>query len=280
MYPVNLKNIKNPPKVLYVEGNVKLLSDPGIAIIGSRNCTDYGKKWCEKFTKGLIQYGLNIISGMARGIDTISHEICIKNNGKTIAILGSGLNNIFPKENEYLYKKILEEGGTIVSEYSPEVSASSNKFLERNRIVSGLSIGVLVIEAAYRSGTSVTAKIAKEQGKKVFCLPGNLENSKSVGTNNLISKGAKLVTNYTDIIKEYKFLHKNLNNIEINEDNQEETVNEEYKEIYKLICEGYTELEKIISLSKENVNTIMSKLTMLEIEGKIKRIGISKFTKI
>ena len=147
IYPQKLKEITNPPKQLYLEGNVQLLNENSIAIIGSRNCSENGKQLTRKFAYELSKQGLIIISGMAKGIDTIAHEETINAKGKTIAVLGSGFNNIFPKENSKLYKKILENEGLIISEYAPEVQVQSKQFLERNRIVSGLSIGVLVIEA-------------------------------------------------------------------------------------------------------------------------------------
>jgi DNA processing protein len=171
LYPVRLKEIKDAPKKLYVEGDINNLNNQCVAIVGSRKCTEYGKKWCKVFVKELVKYGITIVSGMAIGIDTIAHDTAIKSGGKTIAVLPCGLENIYPKENSGLYKNIISNGGTIITEYEPEKKASSDKFLERNRIVSGLSIAVLVVEAAYRSGTSVTAKFAKEQNRDVFCIP-------------------------------------------------------------------------------------------------------------
>lgn len=170
-YPKKLIKIDNAPKKLYIEGNIENLNTNCLAVIGSRKCTDYGKKWCEIFVKELIKYDLTIVSGMALGIDMIAHNTAIDESGKTIAVLPCGLNNIYPEENENLYKKIIKNNGTVITEYSPTNKASSNKFLERNRIVSGLSIATLVVEAAYRSGTSVTAKLAKSQNRDVFCIP-------------------------------------------------------------------------------------------------------------
>lgn len=205
-YPSRLRNIAKPPETLYVEGNLNLLNENGIAIIGSRSCSENGKKYAQKFAEDLSMQNLVIISGMARGIDTAAHKGSLNINGKTIAVLGNGFKNIFPQSNIPLYKKIIEKGGTIVSEYPPDVKADSSKFLERNRIVSGLSIGILVIEAAYRSGTSVTARIAKEQKKKIFAIPHEIENIHGVGTNRLIHEGATLVTSVEDIIEKFDFL--------------------------------------------------------------------------
>lgn len=170
-YPKKLLGIKNPPKYLYVEGNIELLNTNSISVVGSRNCTSYGKKWCENFVKELAKYNLTIISGLAKGIDALAHKTALNNGGKTIAVLPSGLENIYPKENKNLYYEIIKNGGAVVTEYAPNVEAGYNRFLERNRIVSGLSLGTLIIEAAYRSGTSVTAGLAKMQGRDVFCIP-------------------------------------------------------------------------------------------------------------
>ena len=170
-YPDTLKNINNPPKKIYLEGNIDNLKSNCLAVVGSRNCTSYGEKWCEIFVKELVKHNITIVSGMALGIDSIAHLAALKYGGKTIAVLPSGLENIYPKSNKGLFKKILASNGTVISEYTPKTEASYNLFLERNRIVSGLSIGLLVIEAAFRSGTSVTARLALAQGKDVFCIP-------------------------------------------------------------------------------------------------------------
>ncbi len=171
LYSKKLIQIQNPPINLYTEGNLQNLNTPAIAIIGSRNCTEYGKKWCKVFVKELVKYNLTIVSGMATGIDAIAHQTALKANGKTIAVLPCGFNHIFPKENLNLYHNILKKNGTVITEYSPEIKANSKRFLERNRIVSGLSIATLVVEAAYRSGTSVTARIATLQSRDVYCIP-------------------------------------------------------------------------------------------------------------
>lgn len=170
-FPKKLKLIKDCPKNLYIEGECKNLNTNCIAVIGSRSCTEYGRKWCEYFVKELVSYGLTIVSGMAIGIDSVAHNSALKAGGKTIAVLPGGLANIYPNQNIGLYKKILEANGTVITEYLPNTKANSKRFLERNRIVSGLSIATLVIEAAYRSGTSVTAKIAKSQDRDVYCIP-------------------------------------------------------------------------------------------------------------
>lgn len=170
-YPKKLKEILNPPEKLYVEGNLKDLDSPCLAVVGSRNCTEYGEKWCKYFVRELVKYGITIVSGMALGIDSIAHKTALKYGGKTIAVLPCGFNNIFPEENINLYKRIIENDGTAITEYDLNSKAGYQKFLQRNRIVSGLSMGVLVVEAAYRSGTTVTARHALIQKRDVFCIP-------------------------------------------------------------------------------------------------------------
>ena len=202
---------------------------------------------------------------MAKGIDTAAHIGALKQNGKTIAVLGNGLNYIFPQENKKLYNEILENDGLIISEYPPETEPASNLFLERNRIVSGISIGILVIEAAYRSGTSVTAKFAKEQDKKVFVLPHEIDESHGVGTNQLIRKGAILVTSTKEIIEEFAFL--NYKEIEKTEERADKKiVNKEYKEIYELIANGVNTINEIYRKSNKPMSEVNRILFMLEVE--------------
>ncbi len=170
-YPKRLKEAKGAPNILYINGNIEDINSPCLAVVGSRNCTEYGEKWCKFFVKELVKHGITIVSGMAIGIDSIAHKTALKYGGKTIAVLPCGFDNIFPKENVDLYNKILNNNGTIITEYEPKCKAEYQRFLRRNRIVSGLSMGVLVVEAAYRSGTSVTARFAKLQKRDVFCIP-------------------------------------------------------------------------------------------------------------
>lgn len=269
LYPKILKNIKKAPKKLYINGNLDILNSNCIAIVGSRKNTKYGEKWCKKFAQEFIKYNLTIVSGMALGIDKIAHKTAIRNGGKTIAVLPSGLENIYPEENLELYNEIILNGGCVISEYEPKINASSKNFLERNRIVSGLSLGTVVIEAAYRSGTSVTAKIAKEQGRDVFCIPGSLDNPKSIGTNNLIKEFAKIVTSPKDVINNYNFLHK----IEVNSNTLvEEQIPEEYKKIYSLITDIPININDIVKKSLLELREVSSKLTMLELDGKVVKL--------
>lgn len=170
-YPEKLKNIQNPPKQLYVIGDEKILNEFGLAIIGCRECSEYGRKIAKNLSFKLSQKGINIISGMARGIDTFAHISCLSAGGKTIAVLGSGFNYIYPKENSELFKEIIKNGGTVITEYPLDVKPLGSNFPERNRIISGLSDGVIVVEARKKSGTLITVDYALEQGKEIFAVP-------------------------------------------------------------------------------------------------------------
>lgn len=216
--------------------------------------------------------GLVIASGMAKGIDSQAHIGTLEAKGKTIAVLGSGFNYIFPKENKELYDEILKNNGLIISEYSPDTQPASELFLQRNRIVSGISIGILVVEAAYRSGTSVTAKLAKEQGKEIFVLPHEIGDIHGTGTNRLIRQGATLVTSTKEIIEEFDFLkYIKIGNMqkEISENKKRKIKNEEYEKIYKLIENGEVTINQIYKKSGRSVKEINNILIMLEIEGYI-----------
>lgn len=203
-YPEQLRNIYDPPIKLYVLGNKKLLNQIGIAIVGARKATEYGKKVALQMSKDLSTNGINIISGLALGIDTYAHLGTFEQGtiGKTIAVLGSGLDNIYPKQNMGLAKQILKKGGCIISEYKIGTKLHRQNFPQRNRIISGLSKGVLVVEAAKHSGALITADFALEQGRDVFSVPGDILKITYEGTNDLIKQGAKLVTNYIDILEE------------------------------------------------------------------------------
>lgn len=204
-YPKKLLEIYNPPKQLYILGNKEILNSFNIAIIGCRLNTKYGENVAKELSYQLSKLGIVITSGLAKGIDTYSHIGCLQAKGKTIAVLGSGFYNIYPKENIEIAKKILEKGGTIISEYNPYEKTKKENFPCRNRIISGISNGVVVVEAKEKSGTFITVDLALEQGKNVFAVPGNIFSKNSQGTNNLIKQGAKIVTKVEDIIEEYKY---------------------------------------------------------------------------
>lgn len=264
-YPETLKNISNPPEQLYVLGNIENLKLDGIAIIGSRSCSDRGKEIAYEYAYKLSKLGFTIISGMAKGIDAEAHIGALDAGGKTIAVLGGGFNHIFPKENAELFKRIIENNGTVISEYNPSTYYSSKRFIERNRIVSGLSKGVLVVEAKYRSGTSITADFAKRQEKEVFCIAHSLDDNTGEGTNRLIKNGAHLVTELSDITD--VFGYQESINTEIHK--PKKNVPEEYLKIYKCIEENINTVNEIIKKLKINITEVNYKLTMMELENLI-----------
>ena len=201
-YPNQLKNIYDPPAKLYVLGNRSILNQKNFAIVGSRKATEYGKKVAMQISKELSENSLNIVSGLAIGIDSYAHLGClqVKDAGKTIAVLGSGLDVIYPKENRKLAEQIINSGGCIISEYPIGSKIEKNNFPQRNRIISGLSEGILVVEASQKSGALITAEFGIEQGKEVFAVPGDINREQSEGCNLLIKDGANVVTSSQDII--------------------------------------------------------------------------------
>lgn len=199
-YPEKLKNIYAKPQSLYLLGDERILNSKAIAIVGCRDCTDYGKNNAYKFAYELAKKGVCIISGLARGIDTYAHIGALKANGKTIAVLGCGLNIIYPPENLRLYQEIVRSGGAIITEFPLGTKPEKLNFPIRNRIISGLSNGVLVVEAKKISGTSITVNYALEQGRDVYAIPGNIFSNSSYGTNEMIKEGAIPTTRVDDII--------------------------------------------------------------------------------
>lgn len=201
-YPGILKEIYDAPISLYIRGNKNILNQEAVAIIGCRECTNYGRNITEELAYDISKNKINIVSGLAKGIDAIAHKGAILSGGKTIAVLGNGLDIIYPNENINLAKEILKTGGAIISEYPLGEKPQKQNFPERNRIVSGMSKGVVVVEAKEKSGTLITVDFALEQGRDVFVVPGNINQENSIGTNELIKQGAKLITSYKDVIEE------------------------------------------------------------------------------
>lgn len=204
-YPEKLKQLENPPKQIYVLGDSSILNNFSIAIVGCRLCSDYGKKMAQSIAYNLARYNINVVSGLAIGIDTNAHIGCLMNKGKTIAVVAHGLDMIYPTQNIDLANEIIASGGAIISEYPVGVIPKKENFPARNRLISALSDGVVVIEAKERSGALITVECALEQGKDVFAVPGNINSVNSIGTNNLIKEGAKITTCVNDILEEYKF---------------------------------------------------------------------------
>jgi DNA processing protein len=198
-YPERLREIYDPPAVLWIRGNAEMLARPGIAVVGTRQPSPYGAGMAELLSRDLANRRLVILSGMARGVDTAAHKGAIEAGGKTIAVWGTGIDVIYPKENKKLAESIVTSGGTIVSEYPLGTFPAPQNFPIRNRIISGMSVGVLVIEAAEYSGTRITARCAMEQNRDVYAVPGNVTNKNAWGPNTLIKQGAKLTATWEDV---------------------------------------------------------------------------------
>lgn len=270
-YPESLRNIDNPPQKLYVQGDETILNNKCISIIGSRNCTEYGAEMARNFAKDFAEIGLTIVSGMARGIDSCAHLGAIEGNGKTIAVLGSGFNHIFPSKK--VYKQILKNGGAVITEYEENVGVFSQGFRDRNRIVAGLSVGTLVIEAKEKSGTGITAEYVRRYGRELFCIPHLIGDKAGFGTNRLLKKGAKLVTSIEDILQYYG----NIKKLEKEEKELIAEIPEQYRKIYEKIKDkpiNADEIRKKVNMQISEVNTI---LTMLELEGLIEVLPGSYF---
>lgn len=274
LYPGNLRNIHLPPPLLYYKGTLFDSDKSAISIVGSRKATYYGKMVAETFSKNLSLAGLSIISGLARGVDAIAHKSALSVNGRTLAVLGCGIDIIYPPENRKLAAEI-EESGAVLTEFPLSTLPERQNFPRRNRIISGLSLGTLVVEAAEKSGALITADFALEQGREVFAIPGNINSSLSKGTHNLIKQGAKLAHNYKDVLEELLF-EMPCKPKEKKENRQLDNLSEDDLLIYHLLsCQKPMQIDEITvksKLSPNKVNTIMLNLELKdlikELEGK------------
>lgn len=277
-YPARLKQISDPPALLYVKGKIVPQDEIGIAVVGSRQYSSYGREAALKLSGDLAAFGITIVSGLALGIDAFAHQAALKNGGRTLAVIGSGLapNVIYPAANRKLAEKICENGA-LISEFPYEEKARPQYFPMRNRIISGLSLGVVVIEAKEKSGALITANQALEQNREVFAVPGSIFSNSSFGTNKLIKEGAKAVASARDILDELNIAPK------IADEKREILIkNAEEKIIYEIIANAPEPLyiDKIIILSKLNASTVGYSLSLLELNGFIKNIGGGNYIKI
>ncbi len=243
-------------------GDVSLLNKQSIAIVGSRDASEYGKKYAALFSSSIANSNVAVVSGLALGIDAIAHEYSMEKQGKTIAVIASGFSHIYPKENIPLYQAILKNGGCIVSEYPSETKPNMQAFPIRNRIIAGLSMAVVVIEAKYRSGSSITAKHAIAQKKELFCLPHSIEDKYGVGCNNLIQKGAKLITKPSEL---NKYLGTNIKDRNIQEVLTEAGVTQEIVIEDKMFTKQRAKKEEIETepiSSKEKIEKIKTKTNL------------------
>jgi DNA processing protein len=268
-YPRYLKDIPAPPPVLYVNGDLNEIDQWAVAVVGTRRFTTYGRQITQEIVSGLVRSEVTIISGLARGIDAIAHKTALEMGGRTIAVLGSGVDNIYPPENRALAAQIAKGNGAVISEYALGVKPDAKNFPPRNRVISGLSLGVVVVEAGERSGASITAGFALEQGREVFAVPGNVNSPASVGTNRLIQQGAKLVSSVSDILEE-------LNLTMIPEQTAVQLVMPESAEealILSHLSHQPMHIDELTQLAELSSAEISSTLTLMELKGMVYQVG-------
>lgn len=275
-YPQSLMNIYDKPVVIYTKGDYRLDSDIAIGIVGSRKATPYGRWACEKFTKELVNLGVTIVSGLATGIDSIAHKTTVELGGKTIGVLGNGLDKVYPKSNVKIYDDV-SKNGLILTEFPIGTEPLSFNFPQRNRIIAGLSSGVVVIEAKEKSGSLITAHHALDQGKEIFSLPGNINSIYSGGTNKLIKDGAKPLLSIEDIVEEIYELKVKLTENKKNDINLS-NLSENESKIMNIIFEGPIHADLISLKSGMDISNVISILTILELKGLVKELSARIFT--
>jgi DNA processing protein len=275
-YPKLLAEIPAAPFVIYVRGNLNWDIAKSIGVVGTRMVTGYGQEVTRKLTAGLVDAGLTIVSGMAYGVDTVAHETAIENGGKTIAVLGCGVDVIYPASNTKLYWKIVEEYGTVISEFPPGMMTTKGLFPSRNRIISGLSLGVVVTEGAKDSGALITARYAAEQGREVFAVPGPITSPLSKGPTMLLKQGAKLVTEVDDILEELK-ISKSQNfrsgKSDIGRLDILEHLTAEEKKAVEILQNEDLHFDEIVRKSSIEAAKLGGILTVLEMKKIIKNMG-------
>ncbi len=264
-YPTALKEISDPPPLLFVHGNVSALGQPQIAIVGSRNPTPMGMKHAHEFAYSLASSGLSITSGLALGIDGASHQGALAGGGETIAVTGNGLDRVYPARHKSLATTI-GRNGALVSEFPPGTPPSANNFPRRNRIISGLSLGTLVIEAAVNSGSLITARMAMEQGREVFAVPGSIQNPLSRGCHALLRDGAKLVETVQDIFDEVEHIVCSPPTPPILLE-LETGLEKDHKNLLECIAYDSTAVDTLVEVTGESPEAIASMLLVLELKG-------------
>lgn len=271
-YPKLLKEIYDPPALLYYKGNLEDERDEfAIGAVGTRKFSAYGKLATERIIGQLAKNDISIVSGLALGIDSVAHEITLANSGRTVSVVGGGLSqeNIYPSKNRYLFERIIGNGGLILSEYPPETMPLKGHFPRRNRIIAGLSVATLVIEAPERSGALITAKYALEFNRDVLAVPGNINSFNSAGANNLIKLGAKLVTSASDVLEvlDLKQIKNFVANRKIVADSKEEEI------LLGILSDEPIHINELIKNSRLDTPVVNSTLVLMEMRGKVKNLG-------
>lgn len=267
-YPMRLKDIYDPPALLYVRGELRREDELAIAIVGSRKTSPYGRWFTEKIGQDLARHGVTVVSGMARGIDSVAHMGALQGGGRTIAVLGCGVDVIYPSENRNLFHQIIEHGA-VLSEFPMGSPPEGGHFPRRNRIISGLSIGVVIVQASAESGSLITAGYALEQGREVFAVPGNVGAEGSRGTNQLIKEGAKLVESTEDILEEILPQWKREKEMLPKAETPLPDLSEEEMLLYRLLGESPLHIDAIIRESQLDPGRVSSLLLNLELKGLI-----------
>ncbi|MGA8539097.1 MAG: DNA-processing protein DprA [Terriglobales bacterium] len=289
-YPARLKEIYDPPVILFVKGSVEVLAQPGIAMVGTRHPTPYGSGMAERLSADLAARGLVIISGLARGIDTASHRGAVAVKGRTVAVLGTGIDVMYPKENTRLTEQIIALGGALISEFPVGTFPAPQNFPIRNRIISGMSAGVLVVEAAEYSGTRITSRLALEQNRDVYAVPGNVTNKNSWGPNTLIKQGAKLVATWEDVWEELpadiQAALSSMQNESLGPETAslfpDEVASPHEKKILRLLkADESTHIDELVELLEAEMSPseIFAALFELELNGKVRQLPGKNFVK-
>jgi DNA processing protein len=277
-YPKRLKDIYDPPPLLYLRGELRREDELAVAVVGSRKTSPYGRWFTEKIGEDLARYGITVVSGMARGIDAVAHKGALQGGGRTVAVLGCGVDVIYPSENRDLFHQIIEHGA-ILSEFPMASPPEGGHFPRRNRIISGLSIGVVIVQASAKSGSLITAGYALEQGREVFAVPGNVGAEGSRGTNRLIKEGAKLVESSEDILEEILPQWRKEGEAVQKADAPLSSLTEEEKILYGLLEETPLHIDAIIRESGWNPGEVSSLLLNLELKGLISQLPGKCFSK-
>jgi DNA processing protein len=277
-YPALLREIHNPPIVLYIWGKLTERDRHAIGVVGSRRTSHYGLECAKKLSYQLAYAGITVVSGLARGIDTAAHQAALAARGRTVAVLGSGLNHLYPPENLPLAEKIAESGA-VVSEFSMDIKADTQTFPMRNRIVSGWGSGVLVVEAGLNSGALITANQAVEQGRSVYAVPGQIDRPTAAGSNRLIQQGAKLVTGAGDILDDLQILLPETPKLTASAP-RADLLQPDERQIYDAIDDNETAIDEIIAKTKLPTAKVSSTLLALEMKRFVKQLPGQHFVKL
>lgn len=274
-FPERLKRIYDPPAFLFYKGQTEILNDKMFAVVGSRMPSSYGRMITEQLTAELVANGFTIISGFARGIDTQAHKAALKNNGATVAVLGNGLDTIYPSENKKLFEQITERG-LFLTEYPMGTKPDAGNFPKRNRIISGMSSGVLVTEAGQKSGALLTAGYALDQNREVFAVPGAVFSGKSTGSNNLIKNGAKLVQNIDDILIELEGQYPSVSSVKKDQPDTSK-LDGIYKKVFEILNSDPLHIDQIALKAELSPSEVLSALLTLELGGYIRQMAGKMF---